>query len=218
MRFRTLFTSLCLAALVSGCSAPKAIDTKSGFLSDYSKLESSKMDENAAVYFADGYAAKNYKNITFSPVKVHISPDLAKDSNLGLEKQEQIATYVASALDKALAKGFTGEGEGTLNIRSSVSGLSSKSENLAFYQYLPVTLAATAALEATGNRDKELFVFMEAEATDQTTGEVVAAKLVASKLGFADTGDLKEDPVKAIEPLLQEWIDKLIANIQNQLK
>lgn len=218
MRLKTLFTSLCLAALVSGCAAPKAIDTKSGFLSDYSKLESSKKDENAAVYFAEGYNPQNYKNITFAPVKVHLSPDLAKDSNLGPEQQEQIASYVAKELDKALSKGFSGKGEGTLNIRSSVSGLSSKSENLAFYQYLPVTLAAAAAMEASGQRDKELFVFMEAEAIDEKTGEVVAAKLVASQLGLADTGDLKDDPVKAIEPLLQEWIEKLVANIKNQLQ
>ncbi len=218
MKFNTLFTSLCLAVLVSGCAAPKAIDIKSGFLSDYSKLKASKTDENAAVYFAEGYDPKNYKTITFAPVVVNLSEKLAKDSNLGQEQQEQIAKYVTEQLDKALSEGFIGMGEGTLNIRASVSGLSDNSEELSLYQYLPITLAAAAAMEATGQRDKNLVIFLEAEAIDEATEEVVAAKVVASDLGLIDSGDLEDNPIEAIKPLLDKWIGKLVSNINKQLQ
>lgn len=218
MKMNTLLASVCLAAVTFGCSAPKAINTQSGFLSDYSKLEASKTDDNAAVYYAEGFDLKDYSTITFAPVVVTLSPELSKESEVGPEELEKIAKYVADDLDQALTSGFAGEGEGTLNIRASVSGVSSNAEDLALYQYLPITLAAAAALEATGQRDKALAIFLEAEATDEATGEVVAAKVVASELGLVDPGDFKEDPVKAIQPLMDKWIEKLVANFNKQLQ
>lgn len=189
---------------------PKPIDTKSGFLSDYSTLEASKKDDQIAVYKADGYDIKNYKNIIFDPVEVNLSPELQKDSTLGPVQQKQIADFVARELNKRLSKGFTGKGDGTLKIRSSVSGMSSASENLSFYQILPITFAVTAALEVSGQRDKDLVLFLELEGVDQASGEVVASQVMASDFGLADTGELKDNPVKAIEQILQEWIDKTI--------
>ncbi len=218
MKLKKLFSSLCLLVFLAGCSAPKAIETKSGFLTDYSKLQISKTDKNAAVYIADGFDPKNYKKITFAPVQVRISPQLEQDSNLDSTQQKEIAEYIVKQLNKSLAKSFTGGGQGTLNVRTSVSGLSSNSENLSFYQLLPVTFAATAALEVAGQRDKHLVVFFELEAVDETTGDIVAAEINASDLGFADTGDLKDDPVAAIEPLLEQWIDDIILNIDKKLQ
>lgn len=99
-----------------------------------------------------------------------------------------------------------------------MSGISSTSVDLSAWQYLPVTLAATAAMEAAGQRDRALVLFLEAEVIDLDTNEVVAAKVEAHKLGFVDNSDFEEDPIGTIKPLLATWIDEIMLMINNQIQ
>jgi hypothetical protein len=211
------FVTSFLALLLAGCaSAPKATDTHSGFLTDYSKLQES--DDNTASYRAEGYDPKDYGKITFAPVEVHLSQQLLEGSSMEAGQQEEISRYVADELNRKLSSGFSGQGVGTLKVRAAVSGVSSSSEDLSAWQYLPITLAATAAMEAAGQRDKALVLFLEAEAIDEASGEIVAAKITASELGLVDNSDFEEDPVGTIKPLLTKWIEKLLLDINKQLQ
>ena len=214
---RFVFVTSFLVFLLVGCaSAPKATDTHSGFLTDYSKLKES--DKNSASYRAEGYDPKNYGNITFAPVEVHLSPQLLENSSLEAGQQEAISQYVTDELNRKLSADFSGQGTGTLKIRAAVSGVSSSSEDLSAWQYLPITLAATAAMEAAGQRDKALVLFFEAEAIDEVSGEIVAAKIRASELGLVDNSDFEKDPVGTINPLLAKWIEPLMLDINKQLQ
>ena len=214
---RFVLSAVPLLILLAGCaSAPKATETHSGFLTDYSKLKAT--DDHSASYRAEAYDPKNYGHITFAPVEVHLSQSLLDNSSLDAEQQQDISEYVAGALDRKLAAGFRGQGTGTLTIRAAVSGVSSSSEDLSAWQYLPITLAATAAMEAAGQRDKALVLFLEAEAIDDATGETVAAKVRADELGLVDNSDFEKDPVGTIQPLLAKWIDQLLLDINQQLQ
>ncbi|SHO51134.1 DUF3313 domain-containing protein [Desulfopila aestuarii] len=217
MKFGT-FCSYCVIALcLGGCTAPKAITTQSGFLTDYSKLEPDT-DSKSASYIAPGFALKNYERITFAPVQVHLSKKLLDQSSLEPDQQQEIARFIANRLNTAFTREFRGQGTGSLNIRSAVSGISSSSEELAVYQYLPITLAVTAAMEVGGVRDKDLVIFFEVEAVDQANGQVVAARVRGDDLGQVGTGQLKDDPVKALEPLLQKWVDNLVVQFTQKLQ
>jgi len=212
------FCSYCVIALCLGsCAAPKAITTQSGFLSDYSKLEPDA-DGKSASYMEPDFALKNYGRIIFAPVQVHLSQKLLDQSTLEANQQEELAAFIAHRLSSAFSKGFNGQGTGDLKIRSAVSGVSSSSEDLAVYQYLPVTLAVTAAMEVGGVRDKDLVIFFEVEAVDQATGKVVAARVRGADLGQVGTNELKDEPVKAIEPLLQKWVDSLVDQFSKNLQ
>lgn len=166
---------------------------------------------------APGFALKNYGRITFAPVQVHLSEKLLDQSTLDASQQQELSAFIADKLNVAFAKEFRGQGTGDLKIRSAVSGVSSSSEDLAVYQYLPITLAVTAAMEVGGVRDKDLVIFFEVEAVDQSTGEVVAARVRGADLGQVGTGKLKDDPTQAIEPMLQKWVDNLVDQFTQRL-
>ncbi len=214
---RLVLVTTSLLFVLAGCaSTPTATETHSGFLTDYSKLKES--GDNSASYNAEGYDPKNYWQITFAPVEVSLSQQLLDNSSLEAAQQQDISKYVADELNRKLSSGFSGQGKGTLKIRAAVSGVSSSSEDLSAWQYLPVTLAATAAMEAAGQRDKALVLFLEAEAVDEASGEIVAAKVRASELGLVDNADFEKDPVEVIKPLLAKWIDQLVLDINKQLQ
>ena len=216
MKTRFTCCAVCLLILLAGCGAPKATETKSGFLTDYSKLE--KVDGNSAFYKTAGFDLKNYAQIKFEPVKVQLSQELLESTKLEAAQQQQIAEYAANELNRKLSAGFTGQGTGTLNVRTAVSGISNTSEELSAWQYVPVALAVTAAKEAAGKRDRALVLFFEAEATEETTGKIVAAKLSASELGLVDNADFQNDPVATIKPMIDKAINKLVAGIKEQLQ
>ncbi|SHO53359.1 DUF3313 family protein [Desulfopila aestuarii] len=165
-----------------------------------------------------GFALKNYGRIIFAPVQVHLSQKLLDHSTLEASQQEELTAFIADRLNSAFSKGFKGQGTGDLKIRSALSGVSSSSEELAVYQYLPVTLAVTAAMEVGGVRDKDLVIFFEVEAVDQATGKVVAARVRGADLGQVGTNRLKNDPVNAIEPLLEKWVDSLVDQFSKDLQ
>lgn len=180
-----------IAGLIGGCAAPKAITTSSGFLADSSRLTPDS-DKKSATYLAPGFALKNYGRITFAPVQVRLSQTLLEQSTLNSNQQQELAVFIADQLNQAFSREFHGQGNGSLKIRSAVSGVSSSSDDLAVYQYLPITLAVTAAMEVGGVRGADL-----------------------GKIG---TGKLKDDPVKAIQPLLQKWVDTLVVEFSSKLK
>lgn len=206
-----------LLFILAGCaSPPKATETHSGFLTDYSKLKVA--DDNSASYRAEDYDPKNYGKIIFAPVEIFLSQELLDNSSLEAAQQQDISKYVADELNRKLFSGYIGQGTGTLKIRAAVSGVSSSSEDLSAWQYLPITLAATAAMEVAGKRDKALVLFLEAEAVDEASGEIVAAKVRASELGLVDNDEFEKDPVGVIKPLLTKWIDQLLLDINKQLQ
>ena len=217
MRIRSALSCCAILALLGGCAAPTAITTSSGFLSDYSQLQADEGGKSAS-YTAEGFDLKKYGKITFAPVKVHLSQKLLDETTLEPAQQEELATFIAEKLNSAFSREFHGQGTGDLKIRGAVSGVSSSSEELSVYQYLPITLAVTAAMEAGGVRDKKLVIFFEVEAVDGDSGEVVAARVRGADLGQVTAGKLKDDPVAAIEPQLQEWVEKLAADFASRLK
>ncbi|PNU20448.1 hypothetical protein C2E25_06935 [Geothermobacter hydrogeniphilus] len=218
MVLRNIFVPLLLLALLYGCaSAPKATEARSGFLSDYSQLKADS-DGNSASYYAEGYDPKNYGQITFAPVKVQLSQKLLAESKLDATQQQRIADYLAGQLNQRLAGGLQGKGSGTLTVRAAISGVTSSSEELSAWQYLPIALVATAAKEAAGSRDQAPMLFLESEAVDAASGKVVSARVRAMPLGLVKAEDGEKDPVAALKPIIAEWLDQLMANLEKKVK
>lgn len=208
---------VCLVFFFAGCaSSPKVTDTHSGFLTDYSKLKES--DNNTASYEAEGYDPRNYGKIIFAPIVVQLSPQLLENSGLEATRQKELSQYVTDELNRRLSAGFSGKGTGTLKIRAAVSGIAKTNKELAGWQYLPVTLVATGAMEATGRRKKALVLFFETEAIDVASGEIVAAKVRASELGQVDNAAFESDPIKVIKPSLDIWLRQLMLDINREIQ
>lgn len=217
MKMRVFCACCVIAIYLGGCASPSAITTQSGFMSDYSRLQSDDGGKSAS-YKKDGFELKNYGKISFAPTKVHLSQTLIEESGLEEGQQQEIAELITQYLNDAFTRGFHGQGHKSLQVRSAVSGVSSSSEDLKAYQYIPVALAVTGAMEAAGARAKNLVIFLEAEAIDEASGEVVASKVRGVDLGKVSSGDLNEDPIGAIKPLLKEWADNLAADVSGRLE
>jgi len=213
---KSLFPLLLLALLYGCASTPMATDTHSGFLADYSQLKANA-DGNSASYYAEGYDPKNYGQINFAPVKVQLSDKLLAQSEMDAAQQQKIGDYIAGQLNQRLSAGLQGQGSGTLTVRAALSGVTSSSEELSAWQYLPITLVATAAKEAAGARDQAPMLFLEAEAVDDS-GKVVAARVRAVSLGLVESDAWEKDPVAAVQPGVAEWLDQVMADLKKRVQ
>lgn len=99
-------------------------------------------------------------------------------------------------------------GPGVIRLRMALTGAEVSRKKLKAYQYLPVTLAITAAMEVAGQRGKVAIITMEGEALDSLSGKRLAAIVQSQGSGVSSSepSELAEQDVYAV---LDFWAKKI---------
>lgn len=160
MKLRQVITVLCVASLgLAGCASKiTQPDEYSGFLSDYSQLKEAKSPSGAEVmrWVDPKLDLSRYSAVYVEPTQFYPKPQsTAKipDSTL-----RGINDYFNQALKRELAKSLplaNGPGPGVIVVRAAITAVSSKTEGLKPYEFVPVALVAAAVSTGTGIRDQE---------------------------------------------------------------
>ncbi len=114
-----------------------------------------------------------------------------------------INTYYNQALKRELAKSLplaNAPGPGVIVVRAAITAVSSKTESLKPYEYVPVALVAAAVSTGTGIRDQETTLGTEAQFLDGGSGKVIA-QVVRKGTGKPLSNDsqvMKADDVKSV--------------------
>ncbi|GAA5216329.1 DUF3313 domain-containing protein [Corallincola platygyrae] len=213
---KPLALTLSIALLGACASAPETQETFSGYLEDYSKLKPVPDDDTRLAWYADDYDVANYASVEIQDAKIWLSPKLSDEEGIAADKQAAFAEYLVKALDKDLPGAIeTGaEGTNTLIVKPAITGFSSGSADLEFYQYLPITLLVAGAMEASGNRDEVPVLFLEAEAVDKESGKVVAQTVRRLAGDDVDPEVLKEQGIEAFYPQLDAWAKQLTSEVK----
>jgi len=85
-------------------------------------------------------------------------------------------------------------------VRAAITAVSSKTEALAPYEYIPVALVVAAASTASGHRDQETTLGTEAQFLDGASGKVIA-QVVRKGTGKPlanESQTMKADDVKSV--------------------
>jgi hypothetical protein len=174
-----MMTVLCVASLaLAGCASKiTQPDEYSGFLSDYSQLKQAKSPSGAEVmrWVDPTLDLSRYRAVYVEPTQFYPKPQATAkipDSTL-----RGINDYFNRALKRELAKSLPladGPGPGVMVVRAAITAVSSKTEGLKPYEFVPVALVAAAVSTGTGIRDQETTLGTEAQFLDGASGKVLA--------------------------------------------
>ncbi|NVZ55914.1 DUF3313 domain-containing protein [Pseudomonas edaphica] len=204
MKSRLMISTLCVAIAMVGCASKVTQpDEYSGFLSDYSLLKEAKSPSGAEVmrWVDPELSLNNFTAVFIEPTQFYPKPQATAkipDSTLN-----GINTYYNQALKRELAKSLplaNAPGPGVIVVRAAITAVSSKTESLKPYEYVPVALVAAAVSAGTGIRDQETTLGTEAQFLDGGSGKVIA-QVVRKGTGKPLSNDsqvMKADDVKSV--------------------
>ncbi|MFL9673780.1 DUF3313 domain-containing protein [Pseudomonas marginalis] len=205
MKLRLMISTLCVASIaMAGCASKiTQPDEYSGFLSDYSQLKEAKSPSGAEVmrWVDPKLDLSRYTAVYIEPTQFYPKPQATAkipDSTL-----HGINTYFNQALKRELGKSLplaNGPGPGVMVVRAAITAVSSKTEGLKPYEFVPVALVAAAVSTGTGIRDQETTLGTEAQFLDGASGKVLA-QVVRKGTGKPLSNDsqvMKADDVKGV--------------------
>jgi hypothetical protein len=171
MKAKSLLMMLAIGimAVQCGCTAQQA--EKTGFLSDYSKLEA--QSDVSSRYLAPGNRLASYSKFIIDPVVTHFHTGSKAAEKLKEEDLRDLRNYMHEALVKAIEDRYEivfRPGPGVARLRAALTDLKKSGivQNI-----LPIGKAVGSGLGGAS---------LEAELLDSKTGEQIGA-LVESQLG-----------------------------------
>jgi hypothetical protein len=200
-----MISTLCVASLgIAGCASQVTQpDEYSGFLSNYSQLKQAKSPSGVEVmrWVDPQLDLSRYNAVYIEPTQFYPKPQATAkipDSTLN-----GISAYYNQALKRELAKSLplaNAPGPGVIVVRAAITAVSSKTEGLKPYEFIPVALVAAAVSTGTGIRDQETTLGTEAQFLDGANGKVLA-QVVRKGTGKPLENDaqvMKADDVKSV--------------------
>ncbi|MBI6908242.1 MULTISPECIES: DUF3313 domain-containing protein [Pseudomonas] len=213
MKSRLMISTLCIASLaMAGCASKVTQpDEYSGFLSDYSQLKEAKSPSGAEVmrWVDPNLNLRNYTAVFVEPTQFYPKPQATTKIPQGT--LDGINAYYNQALKRELVKSLplaSAPGPGVIVVRAAITAVSSKTESLKPYEYVPVALLAAAVSTGAGIRDQETTLGTEAQFLDGGNGKVLA-QVVRKGTGKPLSNDsqvMKADDVKSV---IDAWASDL---------
>lgn len=205
MNRRLMISTLCVAAIaIAGCASKVTQpDEYSGFLSDYSQLKQAKSPSGAEVmrWIDPTLDLSRYNAVYVEPTQFYPKPQATTKIPDGT--LNGINLYFNQALKRELVKSLplaNAPGPGVIVVRAAITAVSSKTEGLKPYEFIPVALVAAAVSTGAGIRDQETTLGTEAQFLDGASGKVLA-EVVRKGTGKPLANDsqvMKADDMKSV--------------------
>jgi len=213
MKLRLMISTLCVASLgIAGCASQVTQpDEYSGFLSNYSQLKQAKSPSGVEVkrWVDPQLDLSRYNAVYIEPTQFYPKPQATTkipDSTLN-----GINTYYNQALKRELAKSLplaNAPGPGVIVVRAAITAVSSKTEGLKPYEFIPVALVAAAVSTGTGIRDQETTLGTEAQFLDGANGKVLA-QVVRKGTGKPLENDAQVMKADDVKNVIDGWASDL---------
>ena len=179
MKLGLMIGTLCIASIgMVGCASKvQQPDEYSGFLKDYSRLKEAKSPSGAEVmrWVDPKLKPKQYTSVYIEPTQLYPAPKPTE--KIPQSTLNGITQYYDQALKRELSKSLplaSAPGPGVIVVRAAITAVSSETESLVPYEYIPVALVAAAVSTASGIRDQETQLATEAVFIDGKSQDVVA--------------------------------------------
>jgi len=205
MKLRLMIGALCIATLgMTGCASKVTQpDEYSGFLSDYSRLKPAKSPSGVEVlrWVDPKLDMSRYNAVYIEPTQFYPRPQAT--AKIPESTLRGINDYFNQALKREVGKSLPlaqGPGAGVLVVRAAITAVSSKTQGLKPYEFVPVALVAAAVSTGTGIRDQDTVLGTEAQFLDGASGKVIA-QVVRKGTGKPLANEaqvMKADDVKSV--------------------
>jgi Protein of unknown function (DUF3313) len=202
--------------LVAGCATTLPPEHLSGYLGDYSELKSVKGEGGDEIrrWVSPNLHKGEYLKLIVD--QVVFFPQAQPTPQISAETLQQIGAYTNEALRRELGKSFLlvhEAGPGVAHLQIAFTGVTTVTEGLAPYEYIPVAAIVAGAEAASGTRNREPAVQVEARVTDSLTNQLLAAAVRRAKAKAV----LKNDKEQLTLEMIRPFIDDRAANARQIL-
>ena len=208
--------------LLSGCVSKVTEQSQySGFLPSYAGLQevTTPSGQKAMRWIAPGFQPSAYDTVVFKQLDLYPAPKPTERVNL--QTLQELQSYTSTAVKSALVQNYqvvsstqsAANGARVLILRAAITGVSASNEGMKWYEVVPVAAVVGTVSAATGVRDQNTELYIEADLIDAATGLPVG-KVVRKVFGTA----LENESQKVTAKDFKAAIDKMGTDFQAFLK
>lgn len=212
-----LCTSIALSSLILvGCVSKVTDQTQySGFVPGYEKLEevSTPSGERTLRWMAPDFDPNAYDAIAFD--KLIMYPAAKPSQRVSLQNLLELQKYADDSVKKMLAQKYTvvrttdskHDYAHTLIMHAAITGVSASNQGMRWYEVVPIAALIGGISAATGHRDQNTELYIEAYFVDGTTKEPllkVVRKVFGEKLRNSSEPITANDFKPAIDGVVKD--------------
>jgi hypothetical protein len=170
-----VFSSLLLAGCVSKVTEQEQY---SGFLPDYDGLQEVTTPSGAKVmrWMAPGFTPGAYNTVVFKQLELYPAPK--PTDRVNLQTLQELQSYTSLSAKNVLSQKFlvvpdlkaAPAGSRTLIMNVAITGVSASNEGMKWYEVVPVAAVIGGVSAATGRRDQNTELYLEADLIDAASG------------------------------------------------
>ncbi|CAI8972116.1 Uncharacterized lipoprotein YdcL [Pseudomonas sp. IT-P253] len=220
---RKLFIGAAMASLLLGGCTSKVTEQNqySGYLSSYNNLQevTTPSGGTAMRWVSPSWNPNAYDTVAFNKLELYPAPK--PNERVNQQTLSDIQSYMTSKAKNILGQKYrvvtnasaAPAGSKTLIMRAAITGVSASNEGMKWYEVVPIAAVVGATQAATGHRDQDTNLFIEAEFIDVRTNQTVA-KVVRKVFGT----QLSNESQKVTAKDFKAAIDKLGTDMQAFIK
>jgi len=177
---RKLFVGIALSSLLlAGCVSKVTEQSQySGFLPSYDGLQevTTPSGQKAMRWMAPGFTPSAYNTVVFNQLEMYPAPK--PNERVNLQTLQSLQEFASSSVKSTLAQRYkvvptlqaAPAGARTLIMRAAITGVSASTEGMHWYEVVPIAAVVGGVSAATGHRDQNTELYVEAYFVDATSG------------------------------------------------
>ncbi|WP_095151446.1 DUF3313 domain-containing protein [Pseudomonas sp. Irchel s3b5] len=220
---RKLLVGATIAGLLLGGCTSKVTQTEqySGYLPNYNNLQEVETPSGgkAMRWVSPSWNPNAYDTVVFNKLELYPAPK--PDERVNQQTLTDIQNYMTTKAKDTLGQKYRvvtstsslQKGSKPLLMRAAITGVNAENEGMKWYEVVPIAAVVGATQAATGHRDQDSTLFIEAEFIDAKTNQTVA-KVVRKVFGST----LENESQKITAQDFKAAIDKLGTDMQAFIK
>lgn len=215
---RNLLIGATVAGLLLGGCTSKVIEKEqySGYLSSYDNLQevATPSGGTAMRWVSPSWNPDAYNTIAFERLELYPAPK--PNERVNQQTLDDIRNYMNTKVKATLGQNYrvvsrssaVPKGSKTLIMRAAITGVSASNEGMKWYEVVPIAAVVGATQAATGHRDQDTELYIEAELIDEKNNQTVV-RVVRKVFGK----QLSNESQKITAQDFKAAIDKLNADL-----
>jgi hypothetical protein len=216
---RKLFIGAALSSLLLGGCTSKVTEREqySGYLSNYNNLQqvTTTSGDTAIRWVSPSWNPDAYNTAAFNKLELYPVPQ--PNERVNRQTLDELQNYMTSKVQGVLGQKYrvvpsaksAPAGSKTLIMRAAITGVNAENEGMKWYEVIPVAAVVGGVSAATGHRDQDTTLFIEAEFIDASNNQTVA-KVVRKVFGST----LENASQKITANDFKSAINKLTSDLQ----
>lgn len=177
---RKLLVGVALSSLLLGGCVSKVTEQEqySGFLPNYDGLQevTTPSGQKAMRWVAPGFMPGAYSTVVFNELELYPAPKPTERVNL--QTLQELQTFTSASAKSVLAQKYqlvptlqaAPAGSRSLILHAAITGVTASNEGMKWYEVVPVAAVVGAASAASGHRDQNTELYIEAGFVDAASG------------------------------------------------